>query len=115
MKLLKQGLIIFSISIFGDFLSKNLQLPLPGSIIGIVILFSLLYFKVIKINDVDRLGSWLKDHMALLFIPITVGLMEEFDMISPYLAQLTLTMILTTAITYIAVAKIIERVQKNVK
>lgn len=113
MKLLKQAIIIFGISFIGDTLSNTFNLPIPGSIIGITILFCALFFKVIKLDDVETVGNWLKDHMALLFIPITVSLMEEFDVISPHLAQLTLMMILSTLVTYISVAMIIKKVNHD--
>lgn len=113
MQLLLQAIIIFSISTIGDFISSKLGVPIPGSIIGITLLFSSLHFKVIKLDQVETVGNWLKDHMALLFIPITVGLMEQFDVISPYLIELGIIMMLSTAITYIAVAGVIEKVKHD--
>lgn len=109
MNLIIQALIIFGISYSGDFITATFNLPIPGSIIGITILFFGLYFKIIKLQYVETVGNWLKDHMALLFIPITVGLMQEYDLIAPHLVQLTIVMMVSTAFTYICVAKAVER------
>lgn len=113
MTLLIQIIIIFGFSTIGNYLSTNLGLPIPGSIIGITLLFSSLYFKIIKLSQVELVGNWLKDHMALLFIPITVGLMEKFDVIAPNLFQLTMIMVISTALTYICVAWMIEKVTRE--
>lgn len=113
MKLIKQAFFIFGISYIGNTISAFINNALPGSIIGIAILFTLLYFKIIKIDDVDDLGSWLQKYMALLFVPITVGLMEEYDIIAPHLLDLTIIMVVSTAITYIVVVKIVEKVRHD--
>ena len=113
MTLVLQALIIFAFSFVGEYISTTFSLPIPGSVIGIALLFSALYFKVIQIKHVDTVGTWLKDHMALLFIPITVGLMEKFDIIGPHIVKLTLIMMASTAFTYIAVAWVVEKVNHD--
>ena len=114
MSIILQTLTIFAFSYVGTLISTTFKLPIPGSIIGIVLLFSALYFKIIKVKQVEPVGNWLKDHMALLFIPITVGLMEEFDIISPHLFKLTLIIMISTALTYILVAWVVERINHDI-
>ncbi|MNC46666.1 Holin-like protein CidA [compost metagenome] len=57
-----------------------LHLPVPGSIVGIVLLFALLHFKVIKLEWVDLGSKWLLAEMLLFFIPPVVGIVEYKDL-----------------------------------
>ena len=50
MKILKQLAIILAISLAGEMLSSVLPLPIPASIYGIVILFTLLVSRVLHVD-----------------------------------------------------------------
>lgn len=108
MNLLIQALIIFGISYVGDVIASVLPFPLPGSIIGLVLLFSALSFKIIKLKDIEGFGNWLKDHMAFFFVPLTVGIMVEFELLKEVYGDLIIVMFITTALTYLSVAKYVE-------
>jgi holin-like protein len=49
---------------------------IPGSIVGIVVLFGLLQFKIIKLEWIDLGAKWLVAEMLLFFIPPTVGIVQ---------------------------------------
>lgn len=68
------GFIVYSMLI--NQLVAWLHLPVPGSILGIVLLFLMLQFKVIKLEWVDLGAKWLLAEMLLFFIPPVVGVME---------------------------------------
>ena len=48
---------ILAISFVGELLHALLPLPVPASIYGILILFALLYFKVIRIPQIRQASS----------------------------------------------------------
>ncbi|WP_411344156.1 CidA/LrgA family protein [Paenibacillus sp. WLX1005] len=58
-----------------------LHLPVPGSILGIAILFILLQSGVIKLEWVDIGASWLLAELLLFFIPSAVGVMNYIPML----------------------------------
>ncbi|WP_438447272.1 CidA/LrgA family holin-like protein [Gorillibacterium sp. sgz5001074] len=62
-------------------LASWLDLPVPGGILGIVVLFLLLQTKVIKLEWIDIGAKWLLAEMLLFFIPPAVGMMEYGDLI----------------------------------
>lgn len=68
------GFIVYSMLI--NQLVAWLHLPVPGSILGIVLLFLMLQFKIIKLEWVDLGAKWLLAEMLLFFIPPVVGVME---------------------------------------
>ncbi|AHV99450.1 CidA/LrgA family protein [Paenibacillus sabinae] len=68
------ALTVFSL-IMGD-LSSWLHLPIPGSIIGMVLLFILLETGVIKLSWVEAGATWLLAELLLFFVPSAIGVMN---------------------------------------
>ncbi|MCT8136803.1 CidA/LrgA family protein [Anaerobacillus sp. CMMVII] len=60
----------------GYFIVEALNLPLPGNVLGMVILFGLLMTGVVSLKWVEAASSLLIKHLAFFFIPIAVGLMN---------------------------------------
>jgi holin-like protein len=76
MKSAGQVLCFILYSLIINRLTEALHLPVPGSILGIVLLFALLQLKIIKLEWVDLGSKWLLAEMLLFFIPPVVGVME---------------------------------------
>ncbi|MEK5025489.1 CidA/LrgA family protein [Paenibacillus sp. FSL M7-1046] len=68
------GLTIFSMLI--NTLTPLLHIPIPGSIIGMILLFLLLESGVIRLNWVEVGASWLLAELLLFFIPSAIGVMK---------------------------------------
>lgn len=69
MKLYVQFMIILVFSFIGEAISNLLHLPVPGSIIGLVLLFLALEFKLIRLRHIDVVGNFLLNNMTILFCP----------------------------------------------
>jgi murein hydrolase regulator lrgA len=83
-------MIIFTISLIGEGISTLFHLPIPGSIIGLLILILCLQLKWLRIRHVNLVGSFLLANMTILFLPPAVGIMDKFDVIQPYLLPIVL-------------------------
>lgn len=81
MKYIKQFFIIAQISFIGEILSWIIPLPIPGSIYGIVIMFSGLCLGIIKLSSVRETGKFLVEIMPVMFIPAAVGLINSWGLI----------------------------------
>ncbi|AIQ49817.1 holin [Paenibacillus sp. FSL R7-0273] len=68
------GLTIFSMLI--NTFTPLLHLPIPGSIIGMLILFLLLEAGAVRLSWVEVGASWLLAELLLFFIPSAVGVMK---------------------------------------
>lgn len=51
------------------------QLPLPGNVVGMVLLFICLWVGILKLEWIEGASSILIRNLAFFFIPISVGLM----------------------------------------
>ncbi len=85
MKLYVQFMIILVFSFLGEAISTIFHLPIPGSIIGLILLFLALEFKLIRLRHIHTVGNFLLANMTILFLPAAVGIMERFDAIKDYL------------------------------
>lgn len=78
---------IFYILLFyfiGEFISYWIGGFIPGSVIGMLLLFLALVFHKIKPEKVGRVAKVLTDNMGLFFLPAAVGLMDSMDFIASY-------------------------------
>lgn len=112
MKLLREMLIVLVIYFIGEFLSKGLHLPLPGNILGMIILLILLCTKVVKVEQVDNVSNFLLDHLAFLFIPAGVGILAAMNVLQGNILKLLLIVITSTIVIMISSGSIVQLVMK---
>lgn len=60
----------------GYWIVETLQLPLPGNVMGMLLLFALLGTKTVPLRWIEQASGLLIKHLAFFFIPIAVGLMN---------------------------------------
>lgn len=68
-------LIIVAIFLLGGWLHRH-GLPIPGGVLGLLLFYAALVMRALKLAWVERAANLLLRHMVLLFIPLTVGLMD---------------------------------------
>ncbi|HET7627923.1 MAG TPA: CidA/LrgA family protein [Bacillales bacterium] len=77
MKSIMQIAGLFVIYHIGIFIHDLCRVPIPGSIIGMLLLFGLLSAKIVPVKWVSAGCGFLLRYMPLLFVPITVGVIEH--------------------------------------
>lgn len=109
MKLLIQFGIIFGVCWVGEGLSQ--LLPLPGSVISMILLFLLLLTKLVKPAHIAEKSDFLLKNMAFFFIPAGVAIMESlgilWENLIPFLTVCFVTMVITFAATAYTVRLVI--------
>lgn len=102
LKLFKQLGLVLLINFAGECISRVSGIPIPGSIIGMVILLALLKTKVIRVEQVSELADFLLSNINFFFIPVGVGIMISYKYLEGhYTAGITLILV-TTIIVMIA-------------
>lgn len=94
-------------------LSDFFNLPIPGSVIGMLILFILLQTKVLKVEWVDITASFLVKHLAFFFIPISVSLMTMGWLFLKYGLPLALTLLISLIIGFIISAWVVQKLSRR--
>lgn len=75
-----QILIITTFLLIGNTIHSYAHLPIPGSVIGLVLLFLALYLRIIPLKLVDVGAKLLTAELLLFFIPSAVGIMNYPDL-----------------------------------
>ncbi|MFP3671096.1 antiholin-like murein hydrolase modulator LrgA, partial [Priestia sp. SIMBA_032] len=74
---LSQAFIFSAIMLISNIIATHLPIPMPSSVIGLVILFSLLCLKVIKLEQVESLGTALTGIIGFLFVPSGISVINS--------------------------------------
>lgn len=113
MKYVKEFLLIILISFCGELLNLLIPLPIPGSVYGLVIMFTLLCLKVIKLDNIRTTSKFLIEIMPLMFIPAGVGLMTSFSSLKPILLEVVIITIITTILVMAVTGIVAELLTKK--
>ena len=111
MKLYVQLMIIFMISLVGEGISSVFHLPVPGSIIGLVLLFLALQFKLLRLRHISMVGNFLLANMTILFLHPAVGIMDKFQVIAPYLLPIILIVLGAIVLNVCVIAVVVQLIK----
>jgi holin-like protein len=101
---LRAFVLIYACLYAGIYFSSLLPITIPGSIIGMLILFVLLALHILPANWVNPGCYVLIRYMALLFVPIGVGVMQYYDMLRAQFGPIVVSCAISTLIVFIVVS-----------
>ena len=105
---LKQSAIIFGFSLLGEALNRLLPLPIPAAVYGLVLLFTALYLKIVKVEHINKVSDFLLTILPLLFVAPAVNLLESWGIVAPHVVTIAL-LVLSSTILVFAVAGVISQ------
>lgn len=79
----------------GEALARVAHVPLPGPVIGLLILAVALNAGFVR-TPVAAAADLLLAHLSLLFVPVGVGVITHLDLVSRYGSQLLAVIVLST-------------------
>jgi len=82
----------------GEAVVRALELPVPGPVVGMVILFALLISKAPLPSMMQDTADGILRHLSLLFVPAGVGLVNNLDRLGADGLKLFLVVIVSTVI-----------------
>jgi holin-like protein len=92
----------------GEALSRLLGLPLPGPVLGLLLLLLALRWPRIRV-PVGAAAEALLAHFSLLFVPVGLGVITHLDLIRQYGVQLLIALVASAWIG-LAVTALVLRV-----
>ena len=75
-KITVQIAILCALAVLSNFLVAQFSLPLPGSVVGIVLLFGLLQLGILRLEWIEAGANLLLAELLLFFIPSAVGVVQ---------------------------------------
>ncbi|AHM56145.1 hypothetical protein EAL2_c08450 [Peptoclostridium acidaminophilum DSM 3953] len=114
MKLLRQSGIILSFLFAGEIVNRFTQVPIPGNVLGMLLLFGALYFKIIEVSMIRDVSSFLLSHLSFFFVPASVGIISCFDILSSTWIQVLAITVISTLVVMIVTGFTVQLVQRRI-
>ncbi|WP_150526638.1 CidA/LrgA family protein [Roseibium sediminis] len=96
--------LIFSCQLAGELARVALGLPIPGPVLGMVLLFLFLVFKGGIPEQLASVTGGLLNHLSLLFVPAGVGLMLHFKLLGSDWLAISAALVVSTVLTIVVTA-----------
>ncbi len=98
----------------GETLARVLMLPLPGPVIGMVLLLIGLLIRFPLPEATGETADGILKHLSMLFVPAGVGVVQQLDILGAEGGRLLIVIVLSTilaltvtAVTFAGVARLI--------
>ena len=112
MNLLRGLALLLLLQAAGESLTHAFDLPLPGPVIGLVLLLAALRLELVRRVVVDA-AEGLLAHLSLLFVPVGVGVITHLDVVSAYGLRLLAVVVLSTWIGMAVTALVLARLLRG--
>ena len=98
-QLVRSLVILYIMLLLGNLISHYIPVGIPGSIWGLLILFIGLTTRIIRLEWIYLGSSLLIRYMAVLFVPVSVGIIKYYDLLVAQWKILLIPNILSTFMT----------------
>lgn len=115
MKYMKQFLIIAAICFVAEFIKSKIALPIPASIIGLLILLILLQSKILRVDQIRECAMFLIEIMPLMFIAPAAGLMKVWPNLSPVVLPYAFITLTSTVLVMVVSGKLTQWIKGSDK
>jgi holin-like protein len=103
------ALLVFQLA--GEVLARSLNLPIPGPVIGMLMLFVALVLRGGPGKDLQTTSQNLLQHLSLLFVPAGTGIMVHLHRVSDEWLPLLASLLVSTLATLIVTALVMKLCQ----
>lgn len=108
-----QIILIWGFLLVGTWISDTFHWKIPGSIIGLVLLFICLKTHIIQLKWVDAGAGFLTGELLLFFVPAAVGVIQYDEVFGIIGIKLICVIILSTIIVMATTGFVSERFAKG--
>ena len=105
--------IILVCQLLGEIITRLTGLPVPGPVIGMVILFCGLLLKQRLPTELEGTANSLHRYLALLFVPAGVGVITNLDLLVRSWLPLGGAVLIGTAVTIAVTGQVMQRANRR--
>ena len=116
--------IILCCQLAGEILARLTGLPVPGPVIGMVLLLGLLLARQkagsllpqsVRDGQLESTATGLLAQLSLLFVPAGVGVIQRLDILGQYWFPLALALIVSSVLGIVVAAYVFRRIESWVQ
>lgn len=112
-KAVTQIIILFLISLSTNKFAVFFNLKIPGTILGIIVVFFLLQTRVIRLEWIETGANWLLSNLMLFLIPSAVGIIQYMNILSENGLSLIAVLIISSVIVMIFTGLFAENISRR--
>ncbi|WP_243302046.1 CidA/LrgA family protein [Geothrix oryzisoli] len=113
LQFLCQIALLSGIYYLGNKLALLMGLPIPGNVVGIVLLYALLNLGIVPLEYVQDAADFLLKHLVFFFIPVAVDLMNWGGVFYRYGLMLALAIVISTVLTFLGTGYLAQWLQRG--
>lgn len=102
--MLRAIFLLLACQLAGETIHRLTGLALPGAVIGMVLLVAWLALVPRERPGLAAVTAWLTAHLAVMFVPAAVGLIDEGAVLSRYGLGLVVATVVSTVLTLVVTA-----------
>ncbi|MEL7462717.1 MAG: CidA/LrgA family protein [Pseudomonadota bacterium] len=96
--------VILGFQLVGEGASRAFDLPAPGPVVGLILLFAAFCALPRLAEEVRPTANGLLSHLALLFVPAGVGVLGHLDALAAVAGEVAIVLVASTLIAVAAAA-----------
>lgn len=112
-KILIQIFLLWIIYYTSTWVVRFFHIPLPGSVLGMIVLFTLLSAGIIKEQWLTAAAAPMLKHLSFFFIPIAVELMQWGDLFRQKGHLLFLPLVISTLVALLVTGGVVQLLLKS--
>jgi putative effector of murein hydrolase LrgA (UPF0299 family) len=106
----------------GETIARGLSLPVPGPVLGLVMLALWLWFDLrrrgasddsIETTDIGRVATMLIANLGLLFVPAGAGVVQQMRVLGDHGVAIVVALVVSTVLTLLATVAIFRLAKRN--
>lgn len=98
--------------LIGEVTVRALQLPLPGPVLGMLLLFMTLLLRGGVPASLQTVSNRLLSYLSLLFVPAGVGIITHLTLLQSESLPLIITLLVSTILTMVVTGLTLQRFLK---
>lgn len=106
--------ILIACQFIGEVIARAGDLPLPGPVIGLVLLLGWLVFRGGPDEEMRTTSSGLLRHLLLLFVPAGAGIVTQLDVLGQNFFPAIVAIVVSTALGLGVTGWIMQRLSRNI-
>ena len=107
--------LLLAFQLIGEIIARGLDLPIPGPVIGMLLLFLGLVLRGGPGETLRQTAGSLLQHLSLLFIPAGAGIMLYRDLIAAEWLPLSAALLGSTVLAIVVTALVLDALVKRRK
>ncbi|WP_305046216.1 CidA/LrgA family protein [Geoalkalibacter sp.] len=105
--------ILLIMQLLGEVISRGLNIPIPGNVIGMGLLLAALGVGWVRVQWIQEAAELLLSHLALFFVPAGVGVMVYFDLIAAEWLPIVTATVLSTFVVMAVTGRVALRLDRG--